>query len=69
MFFKYYWQFLVIVATSLVLLIIESIIKYFFILNKIPQEGFYLFGNGTIKTASRAHIPSNFIASIFYTRE
>jgi len=44
MFFKHYWQFLVVVVSSLVLLLIESIIKYFFILNKIPQEGFYLFG-------------------------
>jgi len=32
-----------IIAISLALFILESIIKYYFILNKIPQQGFYLF--------------------------
>jgi len=36
-------QFFSVIIISLALFIIESLIKYYFILNKIPDQGFYLF--------------------------
>ena len=42
---KYKQQLFFVVLLCLVLLFFESIIKYYYILNKIPETGFYLLGN------------------------
>jgi signal peptidase II len=47
-----------IILGSFLLLIVESLIKYYWILNKIPQGGFYLFG----KIIQIIFIPNYYIA-------
>ncbi len=43
MFKKFKHQLVLVISLGLVLFIIESIIKYYIILNKIPKQGFYFF--------------------------
>ncbi|MBD3359120.1 MAG: hypothetical protein GF365_00205 [Candidatus Buchananbacteria bacterium] len=43
MFKKFQQQIFLVISLGLALFIVESIIKYYIILNKIPRQGFYFF--------------------------